>query len=192
VDKKDIYEHLAKIYLDASSKSKDTKHSSKLQHYFYLFRNPLIVASFGLVILSFALIIGLHKNKPKPQELALYLIHEATKINFNFNPAKKEVFLINLNNLNLSTFKTIGFSVKKTNPKDRIALRIEFTNVFKEKSEIYVRAIGTKWRSLELPLAKFSRLNDWSKMRSLSFTVEEWNAKEKKGVIYIDNVRLIK
>jgi hypothetical protein len=29
-------------------------------------------------------------------------------------------------------------------------------------------------------------------MQTLAFVVEEWNTKDKKGVVYIDNVRFLK
>jgi len=29
-------------------------------------------------------------------------------------------------------------------------------------------------------------------MKVLAFSIEEWNAKEKSGIIYIDNVRVVK
>ena len=99
---------------------------------------------------------------------------------------------MNLNNLDLSKYKTLAFSLKKINFQDKVSLKVEFTTPFKEKSEIYLKDIPYRWKDYKFSLAEFQKISDWSSMQSLSFIVEEWNAKEKKDIIYIDNVRFLK
>jgi hypothetical protein len=117
---------------------------------------------------------------------------EPIKMNYNFDPAKKEVFSFNLNKSNLSRFNSLGFTVKKSNFEDIVSLRVEFTNLFNEKSEVYVRDIPNKWKYYELKFADFKAITDWSEMTDVSFIIEEWNTKENNGLIYIDNVRMLK
>lgn len=183
--KKDIYEHLADIYLDASSKKK--KRSKKYQNNF----KPLFFTSLG-VILFLGIFLSPNfrgKNSTLNSEVALVVSPDAVKINFHFDPAKKEVYSIDLNKLNLRRFKTLSFLAKRANFKDNVALRIEFTNVFNEKSELYITDIPHKWQEYKIKFSEFKRINDWSQMTGLAFIMEEWNVKEKKGVIYLDNVR---
>jgi len=188
MDKKDIYEHLAKIYLDASSKRK-----KKSKFHFPLLKNIFFaggVLVFGLGIFLFS--VRMHRDNPSGTEIALVLNHDTVKINFNFDPAKKEVYSLNLNKLNMSAYKSLGFSVKNAHPKETISLRVEFTNAYRERSEIYFRNIPYKWQDFRVSLSDFKGINDWSEMSGVSFSVEEWNAKEKRGVVYIDNVRLLR
>ncbi|MCX5706174.1 MAG: hypothetical protein NTW13_00615 [Candidatus Omnitrophica bacterium] len=187
MDKKEIYEHLAKIYLDASAKKKK-RHKA----YPGILKNLFIIGIFFIIGISGALFSLISKSKNTNSETALFIQIDPTKINFNFDPAKKEVYTINLNHLNLSRFKTLGFSVKNALPRNPVTLRIEFTNVFKEKSEVYLKEVPGKWLDFKISLAKFYNINDWSELERLSFIVEQWNVKEKKGVVYIDNVRLLK
>ncbi|MDD5109375.1 MAG: hypothetical protein PHC29_07760 [Candidatus Omnitrophica bacterium] len=190
MNKKEIYEHLANIYLDASSKSSKKKH--RLEHY------PKIVL--GLILLVLVSILGLGSvatypyiiNHNKSAQIALFLYQNVGKINFNFDPAKKEVFSLNLKQLNLSKYKALAFTVRKINPKDIISLRVEFTNRFNEKSEIYVKDISSKWTEQQLDFSRFAKVGDWTQMKSLDFSVEEWNAREKSGIVYLDNIRVIK
>lgn len=187
MDKKDIYEHLAKIYLDASLKRKKKKKESKL------FRNLFI----GSIIIIFALgsysiYNMLHKDRDLNYHVALVLVPDVVKINFNFNPAKKEIYSLDLNNLDLNKFKTLAFSAKNKNRNERVSLRVEITNNFQEKSEIYIRDISHNWQDYKLPLSDFKRISDWSEIPNISFIVEEWNTKKEDGVVYIDNVRLIR
>ncbi|MDI6759075.1 MAG: hypothetical protein QMD94_05340 [Candidatus Omnitrophota bacterium] len=188
MDKKEIYEHLANIYLDASSKKKKkNRHKPR-------FLKPLFLVSVFLIFsLCSALYLSFNKNKRLfASQIALVLLQDAAKINFNFDPAKKEIFSLNLSQLNLSHYKEIGFSLKKARFTDKIALKVEFTNAYKEISEIYITDIPDRWKDYKMKLSDFKKIGDWSKISNLSFVVEEWNAKEKHGVVYIDNIRLLK
>jgi hypothetical protein len=190
VNKKEIYEHLANIYLDASSKS--SKKKNRFSSY------PKTVQ--GILLVGLVLVLGIgslvtysHVHSPsQPGEIALFLHQDTAKINFNFEPAKKEIFSINLKQLNLSKYKTLGFSVRKTSSSDIISLRIEFVNRFNEKAEVYIKDISDKWVSHKIDLSSFVRLDNWTQMKELAFSVEEWNTREKSGIVYLDNIRILK
>lgn len=186
MDKKDIYEHLAKIYLDASLKRKKKRDPA--------FFKGIIIASIFLVagITSFFAYNLLNKNRNLSSEIALVLAPDPIKINFNFDPAKKEVYSLNLNKLDLNKFKSLGFSVKKVDYNDTISLRIEFINAFKEKSEVYIKNVPHKWKEYKIDFSEFKGINDWSSMVNLAFVVEEWNTRQKHNVVYVDNIRLVR
>lgn len=188
MDKKDIYEHLAEIYLNASSKKK--KKSRKQRGFRSYFLATSILAIF---LLAGSIFLNLRsRNTLLRSETALALSLSATKINFNFDPAKKETFSVNLNNLNLSPFRALGFSVKKATREGKICLRVEFTNNFNEKSEVYFRDIPNNWQDYNVDFSKFKNINDWTEMKTISFAIEEWNATEKKGVVYVDHIRFLR
>ena len=186
MDKKDIYEHLANIYLDASSKKK-----KKNKVYSKVFKNIFIVSIFMFLGLGTTLFYTFSKNNLN-SEVVLVLQNDASKINFNFNPAKKEVYTINLNKLNAGRFSQLGFTARNMQPKSNLAMRVEFVNSFKEKSEVYIKDIPGKWQDYKIELTKFKNIHDWSTITELSFSIEEWNAASKDGILYIDNVRLLK
>ena len=187
MDKKDIYEHLAKIYLDASSKKKN-----KNKAYPQLFRNLFFISLVFVFGLSAVLFTNSRNKEPVNSQIALVLALDPLKINFDFDPAKKEIYALNLNRLNMNKYRSLAFAVKKANSKDTISLRVEFTSAFKERAEVYVKNIPHAWGEYTLNLSDFKNISDWSEILSLSFIVEDWNTKENNGVVYIDNVRLIK
>jgi len=189
VNKKEIYEHLANIYLDASLKSSKKKRKISLSP---KMKTAAIALSAVIMIGGVSFFVLGRSHKASNGQLALYLYHETAKINFNFDPATKETFTINLKHLNLSKYKALAFSARKTNPNDVIFIRVEFTNRFDEKSEVYIKDISNKWRQHQIDFSKFSKLADWHQMKSLTFTVEEWNAREKSGIVYLDNIKVIK
>jgi len=187
MNKKEIYEHLAKIYLDASLKKSEQR--KQYPHFKYLFFASLAV----ILGLAFFLLQSYKKDMPvNLSETALIIQTETTKINFDFIPAKKEIFSISLDGLNLAGYKALAFSVKKADFNDTISLRLEFSNKFKETSEVYLKNIPHKWQDYKIAFSEFRNLNDWSEMSKIAFIVEEWNTRENKGVVYIDNVRFIK
>jgi len=198
MDKKDIYEHLAKIYLDASLKRKNKTSKSPT------FKNLFFISIAAIFLLSASLIASLTKNKAisltklennqQPNsELALLLQPNIVKINFDFDPAKEENFSLDLSKLNLSRFKALGFSLRKARFEDSVVFKVVFTNALKEKSEILLANIPAfKWQDFKIKLIDFKNITDWSQMSALSFVIEELNVREKKGIAYIDNIRLLK
>ncbi|MDD5465340.1 MAG: hypothetical protein PHP73_03250 [Candidatus Omnitrophica bacterium] len=190
MNKKEIYEHLANIYLDASSKS--SKKKNKLSPHPKAVRSIIILGLVTALGLASTVTYFHINNRNSKGQIALFLYQDAAKINFNFDPAKKETFSINLKQLNLSKYKALGFSVRKTNPKDIISLRVEFINRFNEKSEVYIKNISGKWTEERLDFSRFTRMNDWTQMKVLAFSIEEWNTREKSGIVYLDNIKVIK
>ncbi len=186
MDKKDIYEHLAKIYLDASSKRK-----KKGRRYPLGFKK-ILWAGIPLALILVVLVLGPLGKTPPDSEIALILQPETVKINFNFNPAKKEAYTIKLNRLNLSRFRVLSFAARKTGYFNKINLKIELTSGFKEKSAVYIKDLPYKWQEYKINLADFKGIARLSQATSLSFIVEEWNAKEKNGIAYLDNISLLK
>ena len=86
MDKKEIYEHLAKIYLDASSKKKKrTKTHLRLYSNLFIIGLILLIGA-GTTVVHFS-----YKKNELPSETALFITNEPSKINFNF--FKKEAFL---------------------------------------------------------------------------------------------------
>jgi hypothetical protein len=198
MDKKDIYEHLAKIYLDASS-----KRNKKTKAYPPVFKNPFFISITIVFVVTILLFIvtgrnrsvftDLNQNKPVNYELALVLQPDIVKINFNFESVKEEIYSINLNKLNLARFKALAFSIRKANYENKIILKLEFINTVNQRSETYINDMPSyKWQDCRINLAEFKDISDWSKMLNLSFIVGEKNTDKKNGIVYIDNVRLLR
>lgn len=196
--KKDIYEHLANIYLDASTKRKNKK-SKKYTDIFQtlFFGSAVLIFILVTMIINISrknslLLTSLNENNTITSELAFVLQPNIIKINFNFDPAKEETYRINLNDLDLDRFKALSFLARKANYDDDITLKVEFTDAAREKSEIQLYSLPSfKWQEYKINLSEFKNISNWSKMATLSFIIEEKNVKQKKGIVYLDNVRFL-
>jgi hypothetical protein len=69
---------------------------------------------------------------------------------------------------------------------------VEFINRFNEKSEVYVKDISSKWTDQKIDFSRFAKMRDWRQMKTLAFSVEEWNTRQKSGIVYLDNIRILK
>lgn len=186
MDKKEIYEHLAKIYLDASTKKKKKLKKPSALNYLFFISLAIALSSSIILIRSF---LG---NKKVDAQIALILQNDVSKMNFTFNPAKKEIYAINLNKLDTGKFNALAFSLKKSRYQDSVSVKVELANTFREQSGIYLKNIPHRWQDYKIRLADFKGISDWSAMTHLSFVVEEWNTREKHGVVYIDNIRFLR
>jgi len=199
MDKKDLYEHLANIYLDASAKRKSKKprkHPDFFKHLFFASLGVIILLTGLLFSIPFRykhIISSFDNAKLTRAEFALVLQPRIIKINFDFQPAKEEIYSIDLNNLDLSKFKELGFSVRKARFEDNITLIVEVSSTTNQRSKVYLNEIPSfKWMSARIRLKDFKQISDWSKAKAISFIVEEGNSNTKDGIVYIDEVRLIK
>ena len=189
--KKDIYEHLADIYLDASYKNKSKKKSK----YSLRFKN---LAFIGIALISVPTIFLFTSLNRTPASNALILVPRIITINLNdASSPQRPLHSINLDRKDLSRYKTLAFSVRKDSAyPSRLTLRVKLTSAQKQKSEIYLKPISSSWDEYALKLNDFQSISNWSKMLNLSFIIDEphtsTNETPQAGAVYIDNVRLLR
>ncbi|MDD4910086.1 MAG: hypothetical protein PHR44_05350 [Candidatus Omnitrophica bacterium] len=182
-----MYEYLAKTYFEPAEKTKPT---GKRRRFFFL--SAAILLGPALILLA----IAANRNIPAPRpakNFNLVLIPDSIKLNYNFNVAGKiESFDYGLNNLNAGEFDFIQFNVKKSDYNNSVNLRVEVINTLKERSEIYISGVPSRWKTVSLPLRSFNKITDWGSLSNLIFSIEEWNVLKKQGQVYIDDVKLTK
>ncbi|MCM8799892.1 MAG: hypothetical protein NC900_04125 [Candidatus Omnitrophica bacterium] len=181
MNKQEVYEHLARIYLDSSK-----KHTPKN---YQRFIKPIIF--FCLFLILSVSVFFIYSKPSSNSQISVILTYQPVKINFIFDPAKKEIYSLDLKGMDLRGFKSIGFLAKK-GCFESIKLRVEFSNKFKEKGSFYITDIASNWKEYIIDLAKFKDISHWENIDKLSFIVEEWNVKTKKGFVYIDDIKLLK
>ncbi len=189
MEKKDIYEHLAEIYLDASATKKKPCARG--------FKNAagwILAGAFLLGGVIFVVVFPPHLRPPVSENALLLSSNNPVKIAYNLSAGSKELSELSLNGVNLRAYKSLVFTARSDAPAASMpAIAVEILNKTGEKGLVYIRDAGRKWRQYEIPLSDFKPgLSDWSRIESLTFIVEEWNAPIKKGVVYIDNIRFLR
>jgi hypothetical protein len=183
--KKEIYEHLADIYLSTSKKKK-----AKSAYSLKFDKNTLFVSIATIAV--FVMFMSAIRQPRSASSIALVVQPQAVKINYDLGIIKKEIYSLDLTNMDLSRFRSVAFAVRKSNFSDKVHLRLELNSSFKEVSQVYLPDLKDKWREVKVNFSDFKGISDWSRLTRISFIVEEWNSKEKRGAVYIDDVKFIR
>ncbi|MFA5115872.1 MAG: hypothetical protein WC486_01160 [Candidatus Omnitrophota bacterium] len=183
--KKEIYEHLADIYLSSPKKKK-----AKSAYSIKIDKNTLFVSLATIAV--FIVFISVIRTPRGVSSLALVVQPQAVKINYDLGVIKKEVYSLDLTNMDLSRFRAVSFAVRKSNPGDDVHLKLEMNSSFREVSEVYISGLKDKWQEFHIFFRDFKGISDWSRLTRISFVVEEWNTREKKGVVYIDDIKFLR
>ena len=89
MDKKDIYEHLAKIYLDTTPAASQKKPSANKRHHRYLF----LAIPFAVGIGVFLLLVSFRGHPMMPAaQTSLVVASDSIRLSFNLDAAKKQVY----------------------------------------------------------------------------------------------------
>lgn len=187
MNKDEIYEHLAKVYLGKKKKKKKRKN---FKFYTLLFIN---VVSVPLIL---ALVIGAVSSrvtKPKVKSnnsLLLALNYYPIRVNYDFTDGRPQVqdFVLNLPEVDITKYSQLEFSLKGSKKGSPKILKITLENRRREKSSYYLPDISRNWQKVNIPLSDFRELTDLSRLTKISFILEGWNQNNQSGSFLIDDL----
>ena len=108
------------------------------------------------------------------------------------NPAYNGFWMF-LQNLDASKYDNVAFQVKgDAKIGYTTVFKVEIKNASKQVGRYYVTNITDQWQDIVIPLKEFKGLNDLSNLTELVIVFEDRIASNKKGVIYLDDIRFIK
>ena len=187
----EIYEHLAKIYLESSS-SKKKYSRAKPKFRFFLKFSAVATAGFLLILIA---IIFLQGRPSQSEEATVAIGSKITRISFPASGSVNEgAATFDLKGLDFLGCKTLGFSARKSNYLDKLVIRVELMDSLGGRSKVYVDQLPVyNWKDFEIRLSEFKGTSDRTKLSLLALVVEEWKTKEKdRAALYIDNIHLLK
>lgn len=108
------------------------------------------------------------------------------------NPAY-DGFWMALNGVDASKYDSLAFWVKGDSKIGYTTVfKVELKNVAKQVGRYYVTNVTDQWQEVVIPLSDFKGLTDLSNMSEFVVVFEDRIASNKKGVIYIDDLKFIK
>lgn len=104
------------------------------------------------------------------------------------NPAMVGCWL-KLENLDLSEFDTLRLKIK-SDESERFSgnLALQFTDADNKKAPYLINGIGKDWKEFEVPLKKFKRIHDWTRITGFEIIIDDINARPKEGVLFVDEI----
>lgn len=108
------------------------------------------------------------------------------------NPAYNG-FWMTLPNFDASKYDAINFWVKGDSKAGYTTVfKIELKNSSKQMGRYYVSNVGDQWQEISIPLSEFKGLIDKTSLTEFVVVFEDRMASNKKGVLYIDDIRFVK
>lgn len=108
------------------------------------------------------------------------------------NPAYNGFWMF-LQNLDASKYDNVAFRVKgDTKAGYTTVFKVEIKNASKQVGRYYVTNVTDQWQDVVIPLKDFKGITDYSNMTEFVIVFEDRIASNKKGVIYIDDIRFTK
>lgn len=183
----DIYDHLAQVYLGKRS-NLDQKKKKRL--------NSWLVINIIITVVIFASsIYGLtafltHRGDVLQNKIIYALNNGPIRLSYNLEypyPSVK-TFSLSIPKLNVAKYKALQFSMRALEEGTPGTVRIEIKNHKNEVAFVFVENVDLSWKNCEIPFEKFRQISDWSDISEVSFVLEAWNTKNKKGALLIDDV----
>ena len=98
-----------------------------------------------------------------------------------------------LQNLDASKFDKLAFRVRGDAKMGYTStFKVELKDALDQSSHYYVRGVTDQWQDVEIPLKDFQGMANFRKLKEFVIVFEDTTATVKRGVIYIDDVRLTK
>lgn len=116
------------------------------------------------------------------------------KLDYDVSSAKGTYngFWMQLNNLDASKYTTLSFVVKGDKSGYTTAAKIEIKNSKGQVGKTYITDIKEEWQQVDIPLKDMKGLTDTTSLTEFVVVFESNIASNKKGIIYIDNIKFVK
>lgn len=98
-----------------------------------------------------------------------------------------------LQNLDASKFDNLAFRVRGDAKMGYTSVfKVELKDSLDQSSRHYVRGVSDQWQDVVIPLKDFEGMANFRRLKEFTIVFEDTSATVKRGVIYIDDVRLTK
>ena len=178
--KKDVYEHLAKTFLERKNKKKvSNKHV-------WIFAILIVISCLLLILQLSSLLV-----KKSFIGKSIYVVQDKTPIELEYDFTeignnKIRVISFNLSEIDLDEYNYLSLTARtKDSGKIKTTIKVQIENSLREKDSEYVSGIVSQWQAFVLPLSDFEQIKEWSKVKAINFIAEEWNTGVKRDKIYI-------
>lgn len=192
MNRDDIYDHLAQVYIGKrkSQQQEEKKKTRKREFGAWLLINIIIT----IMIFSSA-VYGLtafltRQGSSLRSNVIFDLYHGPVKLEYNFLEAvaPTKSFSLTLPPLDAAQYAKIHFRMRCKDEGSPGLVKVVLRNKLNEEASYYLGDVGHEWREFSIDLAAFEDITDWTQLKDLTFVLESWNVDDKKGVILIEDI----
>ncbi len=183
----EIYDHLAQVYLGKRKKSDEKK---KRRFNAWLLINIIITSTIFLSVFYGLTAFLTQKNFVLDNNVMYSLNKGIITIGYNFEDSfsPEKSFSFNVNDIDISKYKNIQFSIRGKEEGTPGVVKIVVENNKNERASYYVQGVGLEWKEHSIPLSEFRQITDWTDIKSISFVLEVWNVEKRKGIVLLEDI----
>lgn len=187
MDKEEIYEHLAQVYLGKKAQDKPyiKKKFSVAKH------AKVILTLIAVCMIFYSLTAFLSRRHDFKASIIFALNNSPIRVKYDLNdpfPQVKDFSIAIPPTADIARYKNLNFSIRGLEEGYPDVVRIVLKNKKNETAFQYIKDVNLKWQQASIRLEDFSGISDWSTLSEVSFVLEGWNVKKKKGIILIDDI----
>jgi hypothetical protein len=187
MNRDEIYDHLAKVYLGKKNSIQETK--KKKINSAWLAMNIVIT----LLILAssfYGFTAFLNRQQIDLKNKVVFSLNNnpiriVYDLEYPYPPVKS--FSLSIPTKDISKFSKLNVSVRGMDAGYPGVVKLILTNQKNEKATYFLQDIGVDWQHISIPLEKF-RMTDFTTVTDLSFVLESWNVQSKKGTMLVDDI----
>lgn len=187
MNRDEIYDHLAKVYLGKKNSIQETK-KKKINSAWLamnIFITLLILASSFYGLTAF-----LNRQQLDLKNRIVYSLNNnpiriAYDLGYPYPPVK--TFSLAVPTKDISKFRKLNISIRGMEAGYPGVVKLTLSNQKNEKATYFLQDIGQEWEHLSIPIDKI-RLTDMTNVTELSFVLESWNVQNKKGIVLVDEI----
>ena len=184
----EIYDHLAQVYLGKRSKKAEEKNKKELSAW-------LLINIFITLIIFTSAFYGLtafltQKSSFLKKNIIFSLHNGPVTLAYNFRQSFTPVKELSLSipPIDPSKYHHLHFSVRAKEEGSPGVVKVVLRNRKEEIAFYYVEGITLDWQDVDIPLEKFQYITDWTSLKDISFVLESWNVNKPQGLILIDEI----
>jgi len=187
MNRDEIYDHLAQVYLGKRSKAEEQK---KKQFHAWLTIN-IVITVIILASAFYGLTAFLNQKVSSFEKSILFFLHNGpSRMEYDFEdpfPPTKS-FSLSIPQMDVTKYSKINFAIRAKEEGSPGIVKIILKNQKDETAYRYIQGIDLKWKEYSIPFEEFKQITDWTNLTEVTFILESWNVDQKKGMILIGDV----
>lgn len=93
----------------------------------------------------------------------------------------------------LSGFDTLHLSLKSDEERSFTgSIALQFTDEENRKASYLISGIKREWTEFRVPLKRFPRIRDWSRMKEFEIVIDDMHAVPKEGILFVGEIFVTK
>jgi hypothetical protein len=187
MNKDEIYDHLAQVYLGKRRKEQD---AHKKEFNAWLLINIFItVIIFASAFYGFSAFL-VQKGSFLDRGVVFALHRGLVRMEYDFNNAgtPEKSFSLSIPSMDIAKYSKLHFAIRAREEGTPGIVKIVLRNKKNETAYFYVKNVGLSWQNVDIPLETFKDISDWTNLNEVSFVLESWNVEKNKGMVLIEDI----